>query len=153
MDTNSEDDVVATGSGGTDSIETLTDAMQPDAGEESSQETSTMQTPTLLRSGVDPAEAARIRWQRDRERQAEAAESETHARQDETVIVRTTVATGQILKRLEGDAKKGNTQAARELRAWLSELPIETDTDISALDMRTRQALLARLLDEIEEAA
>jgi hypothetical protein len=104
-----------------------------------------------LKGGFDAAEAARLRWAKQRARDAEASDLATHERQHEVVVVRTTVATGAILKRLERDAKQGSTQAARELRAWLSDLPIETDTDMSALDKRTRQALLARLLEEVEE--
>jgi hypothetical protein len=94
---------------------------------------------------------ARLRWEKQRAREAQEADLVATERQHEVVVVRTTVATGAILKRLERDAKQGSTQAARELRAWLSDLPIETDTDMSALDKRTRQALLARLLEEVEE--
>lgn len=66
------------------------------------------------------------------------------------VLVRVPVQVGTIIARLASDAGKGQTQAARELRAYLEAYPAEDETDISALDRRTRQAVLARLLAEIE---
>jgi len=110
--------------------------------------------PRVLRSGVDAREAARLRWQKHREREAEEAAHDMKADDLDVSgvqLVRVTVKTGAIIKRLEADAIKGNTQAARELRAWRSELPIEADTDGSDLDSRMRQHLLAKLLAEIAE--
>jgi len=109
--------------------------------------------PSRTFGGLTPSEAVALRWERERARQAEDAESQAHERATEAIIVRTTVQTGAIISRLQADAKKGNTQAARELRAWLSEVQVETDTDASSLDKRTRQALMARLLDEVDEEA
>jgi len=109
--------------------------------------------PSRTFGGLTPSEAVALRWERERARQAEDAESQAHDRADEAIIVRTTVQTGAIISRLAADAKKGNTQAARELRAWLNEVQVETDTDASSLDKRTRQALMARLLDEVDEEA
>lgn len=67
------------------------------------------------------------------------------------MLVRVSVQTGQIIKRLAKDAKAGNVQAARELRSWLSEVAQDSETSVSSLDKRTRQAVLARLIGEIEE--
>lgn len=97
--------------------------------------------------GLSASEAASLRWDKERARQAELEAVETGS----DVIVRTTVPVSTIIKRLSADAQKGNTQAARELRAWLSEVAVESRTDLSDLDERTRQALLARLLRDIEE--
>lgn len=99
---------------------------------------------------LSPSEAASLRWERVRARQADTTEQAAHDAETsgQAVIVRTTVQVGEIVKALAKDAKKGNTQAARELRAYLTEFPIETDTDVSALDKRTRQHVLAMLLDE-----
>jgi hypothetical protein len=69
-----------------------------------------------------------------------------------TIVVRTTVQVGKIVTKLATDAAKGDVAAARELRAYLSEVVVEQDTDLSALDARTLQALKARLLQEIAEA-
>jgi len=109
--------------------------------------------PSRTFGGLTPSEAVALRWERERARQATDAEAQVHDRADEAIIVRTTVQTGAIISRLAADARKGNTQAARELRAWLNEVQVETDTDASSLDKRTRQALMARLLDEVDEEA
>ena len=109
--------------------------------------------PSRTFGGLTPSEAVALRWERERARQATDSEAQVHDRADEAIIVRTTVQTGAIISRLAADAKKGNTQAARELRAWLNEVQVETDTDASSLDKRTRQALMARLLDEVDEEA
>lgn len=106
--------------------------------------------PVRLFGSLTPQEAGRRSAQARREREQSSETAEVQARADEVRLVRTTVATGSIIQRLSADAAKGNVQAARELRGWLSELPIETDTDLSSLDKRTRQALLAKLLREIE---
>ena len=108
------------------------------------------EAPRLFGS-LTPQEAGRRSAQARRERatSSEAIIVQEHA--DEVKLVRTTVPTGRIIQRLSKDAAGGNVQAARELRGWLAELPIETDTDLSALDRRTRQALLARLLLELED--
>jgi hypothetical protein len=99
--------------------------------------------------GLGPSEAARLRWEKERVRNAEQEAAEIAGVND--VIVRTTVPVASIIKRLSADAQKGSHQAARELRAWLADVVVESRTDVSDLDERTRQALLARLLDEIEE--
>lgn len=97
--------------------------------------------------GLSPSEAASLRWKQERARQAEQ-ESVTAG---EDIVVRTTVPVSTIIKRLSADAQKGSHQAARELRAWLSDVVVETSTSLSELDERTRQAMVARLLREIEE--
>lgn len=97
--------------------------------------------------GLGPAEAARLRWVKERERNANAETVEAGG----DVVVRTTVAVASIIKRLSADAQKGDTRAARELRAWMADVAIETKTNVSDLDERTRQEVLARLLREIEE--
>lgn len=99
----------------------------------------------------DPAEAARIRWERHRAQEAADVESGAAARKGEVVVVRTTVATGEVIARLERDAKGGNVQAARELRSYLAEVEKESDTDVSALDRRTRQRVMGLLLAQIVE--
>lgn len=104
---------------------------------------------TSVQPFFDPSEAARIRWQRHRERQNDDLAAGVHDAKGEVLIVRVTVQTGQIIAKLAKDAQGGNTQSARELREWLKTVEIERDTDISALDAQTRQKLKARLLHEI----
>lgn len=100
---------------------------------------------------MTPSEAARRRWEKHRARQADAEDVSVQEHEEEAVLVRVSVQTGAIIKRLAKDAKQGDVQAARELRAWLSEVAQDSETSVSALDRRTRQALLARLLAEIDE--
>lgn len=133
----------------TPGTETFEDAreLQGEAGEDPEEDAEQVQRVSESFGGLGPSEAARVRWDKERARQAELEAVETGS----DVIVRTTVPVSTIIKRLSADAQKGNTQAARELRAWLSEVAVESRTDLSDLDERTRQALLARLLRDIEE--
>jgi hypothetical protein len=101
---------------------------------------------------LTPQEAGRRSAQRRAERAAEVDEQEAHSRADEVVIVRTTIETGKVIDKLARQAKDGNVQAARELRSWLAELPVETKTDLADLDPRLRQRILARVIAELEEA-
>ncbi len=105
-----------------------------------------------LRGGMDAREMGRRSAQRRAERKEAEREAETEGVEiaERTVVVRTTVHVSKIMKRLAVDAAKGNTQAARELREWMREFPVETETDMAALDRRTRQQLMARLLADIE---
>ncbi len=101
--------------------------------------------------GLTPQEAGRRSAQR-RAEQARAAEADAVAQSSgKVIVVRVPVAVGDIISRLGIDAKKGNTQAARELREWMREYPAEDETDISALDTRTRQQVIARVLADIAE--
>src|SRR6266576_1384038 len=74
---------------------------------------------------LTPSEAASLRWERVRARQNDSTEQAAHDAETsgQAVIVRTTVQVGEIVRALAKDAKKGNTQAARELRAYLTEFP------------------------------
>lgn len=101
-----------------------------------------------LKGGFDAREAARLRWAKERARKTDAEAEAIHAATGHAVVVRTSVQVGTIIQALARKAEKGGVTEARELRAYLSEFPIETDTDVSALDRRTRQALLAMLMDE-----
>ena len=100
---------------------------------------------------LTPSEAASLRWEKERARAKDAEAQAVHEAQGTTLIVRTTVQVGQIIASLEKAAKKGDVAAARELRAYLAEAQVETETDLSSLDRRTLQALKARLLAEIED--
>lgn len=100
-----------------------------------------------LSGGHDPAEMARKRWASVRARQSDEIAQAAHEAAGHAVIVRTTVQVGDIITSLAKRAAK-DTGAARELRAYLADFPIESDTDVSALDRRTRQALLAMLIDD-----
>lgn len=122
-------------------------------GQGSAQEAQEETKPKRLFGSLTPQEAGRRSALARKAREQSSETAEVQARSDEVKLVRTTVATGQIIQRLSKDAAGGNVQAARELRGWLSELPIETDTDLSALDRRTRQALLAKLLLMVSEEA
>lgn len=133
--------------GGTETIET---DLPGSSGGEREEETDTPAKAPRLFGGLTPAEAGLRSAQRRAER-ALAGETEVaRSRSGETRTVRTSVETGSVIDKLARDAKSGNVQAARELRAWLSELPVEEDTDLSALDKRTRQQVLARVVAEIE---
>jgi hypothetical protein len=59
---------------------------------------------------------------------------------------------GEIIAALERKARNGDSHAARELRAWLSEYPPTDEAiDIADIPAAMRQRLLKRLLAEIEE--
>jgi hypothetical protein len=117
------------------------------AGGHAANEQGGVQSERLLRSGVDPAEAARLRWARHRERQVdENAEAVAGAR---VITVRVRIDQQDILSKLHADARQGDVRAARELRAWLERLPQEDSSDLSALDARTRAQVLQRILAEI----
>ena len=101
--------------------------------------------------GMTPQEAGR-KGAAERARRALAQEQAAAAASDgRVVLMRVPVPIGNIIARLAQDASRGNTQAARELRAYLEQFPTEDDTDVSALDRRTRQSLMARLLADIAE--
>ena len=100
---------------------------------------------------LSPQEAGRRSAQARRAKSLAQAEQIKAASDGRVVLIRVPVALGDIISRLAADAQKGNTQAARELREWMREYPAEDQTDLSALDERTRQALVARLLAEIVE--
>jgi hypothetical protein len=100
---------------------------------------------------LSPSEAAQARWRKERAKQAAEADEAEGKPKQQAVMVRVPVEIGDIIRRLARDAKGGDVQSARELRAYLEAYPVETHTDISALDSRTVQALKARLLMEIEE--
>jgi len=93
------------------------------------------------------------------QRSAEARRRKARARDEDAIqqstgqviLVRTPVNIGEIIGRLAADAKRGSTQAARELRSYLEAYPAEDATDMSVLDKRTRQQVIARLLADIEE--
>lgn len=119
-----------------------------EAGQTAGQDAGEVQGKKLLRSGVDPREAARLRWEKDRARQADEAQQAAHEAKGQVVVARVPVQVGSIITSLAAKAAKGGVAEARELRAYLAEFPVETDTDVSALDRRTRQALLGMLIDD-----
>lgn len=129
----------------------LSEGMQESADLEAETVQEGEQPKRLLKSGVDPAEAARLRWAKAREREAAQEEEAAALTSGKVVIVRTPVAVGDIIARLNTKAKTGDVQAARELREWMREYPADDETDMSALDTRTRQQVLARVLAEIIE--
>lgn len=101
--------------------------------------------------GLSPQEAGK-RSGEARRRQGRAREAEVEkASNGKTVIVRTPIEVGAIMAGLAIDAKKGSTQAARELREWMREYPADDVTDMSALDARTRSEVMSRVLAEIEQ--
>jgi hypothetical protein len=101
--------------------------------------------------GLTPQEAGR-RSAAARAEKARATEAQAVAQSSgKVLIVRTPIQVGNIMARLEVDAGKGNTQSARELREWMREYPAEDETDLSALDRRTRQQVIARVLADIAE--
>ena len=102
---------------------------------------------------LTPSQAARLRWERERARAKDAEEQAAYEARGIAIIVRTTVPVGKIIEKLSVQAQKGDVAAARELRAYLAEAQVETETDLSSLDRRTLQALKARLLAEIETEA
>lgn len=135
----------------TPSLPLQREAVQGEAGEEAPQEEEAKQGKGLLKSGVSAADAARLRWAKAREREAAQEEEAAALTSGKVVIVRTPVAVGDIIARLNTKAKTGDVQAARELREWMREYPADDETDMSALDTRTRQQVLARVLAEIIE--
>ena len=92
---------------------------------------------------LNPSEAARLRWSRERARQAssETLDAEKIEHEDEA----------EVVAALRKKARAGDANAARELRAWLDrkqERP--TEVDAAALSRGLRDEILRRLLLEIE---
>jgi phage antirepressor YoqD-like protein len=105
----------------------------------------------LLNSGWDPAEAARLRWSKERERKA-AGEAPDAAPADHVLRWSGSLRVGEITAALERKARNGDSHAARELRAWLAEYPPTDEAiDLADIPAAMRQRLLKRLLAEIEE--
>lgn len=125
-----------------------------EAGNGENVDTGTTEQPGTQRKfgSLTPQEAGR-RSAEARRRKSRAQDEEAVAASDGRVlIVRVPVPIGDIIGRLSTDAKKaGGHAAARELRAYLDAYPVEDETDVSALDRRTRQQVIARLLEEIRE--
>lgn len=109
---------------------------------------------------------ARKRWEKARAAQAsggedlaqQPADDGTGAGIDEdrVALVRVPIPVGEIMRKLKHEAKQGDTAAARELRAWLSQFPPD-DSAADASDLAAPQrgriaALLARLIAEDERA-
>jgi len=99
--------------------------------------------------GLTPQEAGRKSAEARKRRDLAQAESLRQTSDGRIVFVRVPVHLGDIVAKLALQATRGDTSAARELRSWMAEYPVDDDTDISALDRRTRQALKARLLAEL----
>lgn len=100
--------------------------------------------------GLSPKEAADLRWEKQRARALEADEAIIAGASD-ALLVLVPVAKGLVIKRLDEDARKGSTQAARELRAWLSEYPPTDESfDPASIERVQRVRLYARLLMEDE---
>jgi hypothetical protein len=80
------------------------------------------------------------------------AEDLAAVREDDTRLLSVPVRVGVIIRKLEHDAVGGSTMAAKELREWLREYPPQDEGyDLEALDRRTRDRLIARLLLELGE--
>lgn len=77
--------------------------------------------------GLGPAEAARRRWAKQREREAQGLATPGGLVADSEGYVRVPVDKGAVIEKLRKDAEKGSVQAARELRAWLEEAEEEGD--------------------------
>jgi hypothetical protein len=99
---------------------------------------------------LSPQEAGRRSAQARRERSLAQAEQIRQASDGRVVLVRVPVQLGNIVARLAADAEKGQTQAVQQLRALMQEYPAEDETDLSVLDRRTRQQVIARVLADIE---
>jgi hypothetical protein len=73
---------------------------------------------------------------------------------DEVRILQCPVRVGRIIAALECEAVRGNANAARELRFWLSEYPPTSEAvRTEDLDRITRDRLLARLLAETPQTS
>lgn len=108
-----------------------------------------------LKGGHDPREMAlrRAAMQRARKEREERGEPEPEAiGGDDVRLLRVPVNVSKIVNKLNKEAAKGSTAAAKELRAWMAEIKPETVTGLDDLDRRTRQRLLVRLLAEDEAA-
>jgi hypothetical protein len=99
---------------------------------------------------LTPQEAGRRSAQARRERAIAQDEATAALSDGRVVLVRIPVHLGNIVARLNTQAQKGDTRAASELRTWMREYPAEDTTDLAALDARTRQDVLARVLADIE---
>lgn len=95
-------------------------------------------------------EAALRRWEQTRARKAAADDDEPEVAA-EVRWVRVPIRVGEIVRKLNADAKKGSVQAAKELRAWLNDVATDEENRLSDLDRRTRQSLLDKLLADIED--
>ena len=102
-------------------------------------------------------ELARIRWDREKQEAARLrAQEDLAGSSDRVALVRVPIPIGAIMSDLGSRAKRGDTAAARELRAWLSDFPPDdAAADASDLDHVQRSriaAILARALAEDEES-
>jgi hypothetical protein len=97
------------------------------------------------------SEAARARWNKQRAQDTPSEVPDADVEDDvRTVVVPARI--GAIIRSLEKAALKGNSNAARELRSWLSEYPpSDGSVSVEELDRRTRDRILARLLAELED--
>lgn len=101
--------------------------------------------------GLTPQEAGRKSAEARKRRDLAQAESLRASSDGRIVFVRVPVHLGDIVAALANGATKGDAGQARELRSWMAEFPVDDDTDVSALDRRTRTALKARLLADLAE--
>lgn len=93
--------------------------------------------------------AVLARWEKQRQREAEAA---TEVAPEDAKLVLVPIGVGMVIRRLDQDARKGSTQAARELRAWIEQYPPQDDSfDPASMDRRTRAKLYAIALARIDE--
>lgn len=95
-------------------------------------------------------EAAKRRWAKEREQRAQTSEQLVAAVDDQRLVL-VPVSVGLVIQRLDADARKGSTQAARELRAWLESYPPQDESfDPQAVERRTRLRLM-QLLEWVAE--
>jgi hypothetical protein len=81
-----------------------------------------------------------------------AQQNEPQVDEDDARTVVVPVRIGGIIRALEKSALSGNSNAARELRSWLSEYPpSDGSVSVEQLDRQTRDRILARLLAELEQ--
>lgn len=102
--------------------------------------------------GLSPAEAARLRWAKERARKAE---QEEHADEDGATprLVLVPIRQRAVIAALEAKASTGDVQAARELRPWLDRVPQgeEDGVDFATLTKRERDYLAVRFLEELRQ--
>jgi hypothetical protein len=122
-----------------------------DAGDDAGKDADHMQAKGRFRDPEKAREAARARWAKRRAQ--EAAEEIAPPGDDGDVrMVYVPLPVAKIVRAYITAAEKGNANAGRELRSWLEKYPPrEEGVDIAQLDRDLRDAILARLVREVEE--
>jgi hypothetical protein len=122
-----------------------------DAGTDAENDAQRMQAKGRFSDPELARKAAQARWAKHRAPQLDA-EIAAQADGDDVLMVYVPLPVAKIVRAYIKAAEKGNANAGRELRSWLEKYPPRDEcVDIAQLDRDMRDAILARLVREVEE--